>query len=173
MPKKNIESDLRVYLSGCFLIAQAGFFICCTTTVGLYWGIIILLKFHVQSRYFFLQSFAKFQKINHVKKKHYFAIFLPNSIATRMPYLPAKDELVSLDRLSSRGLWKWYNSEGFGPATIWRGAAFHFLENENSFETLIVIFENVSPKGSFWLKMKYFEISVLTANCRYLQTAAL
>ena len=44
-----------------------------------------------------------------------------------MPYLPAKDELVSLDRLSSRGLWKWYNSKGFGPATIWRGAAFHFL----------------------------------------------
>ena len=38
-----------------------------------------------------------------------------------------------------------------------------FLENENSLETLIVIFENVSPKGSFWLKMKYFEISVLTA----------
>ena len=48
-----------------------------------------------------------------------------------------------------------------------------FLENENSLETLIVIFENVSPKGSFWLKMKYFEISVLTANSRYLQTAAL
>ena len=39
-----------------------------------------------------------------------------------------------------------------------------FLEKENSLETLIVIFENVSPKGSFWLKMKYFEISVLTAN---------
>ena len=32
-------------------------------------------------------------------------------------------------------------------------AAFHFLavflENENSLETMIVIFENVSPKGSF------------------------
>ena len=60
-------------------------------------------------------------------KNAYLAIFLPNSIATGMPYLPAKDELVSLDRLSSRGLWKWYNSKGFGPATIWRGAAFHFL----------------------------------------------
>ena len=58
---------------------------------------------------------------------HYLAIFLPNNIVTGMPYLPAKDELVSLDRLSSRGLWKWYNSKGFGPATIWRGAAFHFL----------------------------------------------
>ena len=28
-----------------------------------------------------------------------------------MPYLPAKDELVSLNRLSSRWLWKWYNSK--------------------------------------------------------------
>ena len=33
---------------------------------------------------------------NRVKKK---TLFLP-----RMPYLPAEDELVSLDRLSSRGL---------------------------------------------------------------------
>ena len=32
-----------------------------------------------------------------------------------------------------------------------------FLEKENPLETFIVIFENVSPKGSFWLKMKYFE----------------
>ena len=45
-----------------------------------------------------------------------------------------------------------------------------FLENKNSLEALIVIFD-VSSKGSFWLKMKYFEISVLTANSRYLQTA--
>ena len=48
-----------------------------------------------------------------------------------------------------------------------------FLEKENSLETLIVIFENVSLKGFFWLNMKNFEISVLTANSRYLQTAAL
>ena len=48
-----------------------------------------------------------------------------------------------------------------------------FLEKENSLETLIVIFENVSPKGFFWLNMKNLEISVLTANSRYLQTAAL
>ena len=38
-----------------------------------------------------------------------------------------------------------------------------FLEKENPLET-IVIFENVSPKGFSWLKMKYFEISVLTAT---------
>ena len=48
-----------------------------------------------------------------------------------------------------------------------------FLEKENSLETLIVIFENVSPKGFFWLNMKNFEISVLKVNSRYLQTAAL
>ena len=48
-----------------------------------------------------------------------------------------------------------------------------FLEKENSLETLIVIFENVSPKGFFWLNMKNFEIAVLTANSRYLHTAAL
>ena len=38
-------------------------------------------------------------------------LFLPDSIATGLPYLPAKDELVSLNRLSSRGLRKWYNSK--------------------------------------------------------------
>ena len=48
-----------------------------------------------------------------------------------------------------------------------------FLEKENSLETLIVIFEKVSPKGFFRLNMKDFEISVLTANSRYLHTAAL
>ena len=37
-------------------------------------------------------------------KFDYLAIFLPQTIVTGMPYLPAKDELVSLNRLSSRGL---------------------------------------------------------------------
>ena len=36
-----------------------------------------------------------------------------------------------------------------------------FLEKENCLETLIVIFESVSPKGFFWLNMK---------DSRYLQT---
>ena len=58
--------------------------------------------------------------------------------------------------------------KGFRPATIWRGAAFHFLavfsQKKNTLETLIVIFENVSPKGFSWLKMKYFETSVFKAN---------
>ena len=62
--------------------------------------------------------------------------------------------------------------------TIWRGASLiftfcGFLEKENSIVTLIVIFENVSPKGFFRPNMTNFEISVLTANSRYLQTAAL
>ena len=45
-----------------------------------------------------------------------------------------------------------------------------FLEKENSLQSLIVIFENISPKGFFWLNMKF---AVLTANSRYLQRAAL
>ena len=108
-------------------------------------------------------------------KKTFLAIFLPNSIATRMPYLPAKDELVSLDRLSSRGLWKWFKRFWTGDYMAWGSISLFggFLEHENSLETLIVIFENVSTKGSFWLKLKYFEILVLTANSRYLQTAGL
>ena len=32
---------------------------------------------------------------------HYLATFLPNSIVTGMPYLPGKDELVSLNHFSS------------------------------------------------------------------------
>ena len=108
-------------------------------------------------------------------KIHYLAIFLPNSIATGLPYLPAKDELVSLNRLSSRGHWKWsYSKVLTGDDMAWGSISLFagFLEKENSLETLIVIFENVSPKGFFWLNMKNFEISVLTANSRYLQTAA-
>ena len=108
------------------------------------------------------------------------AIFLPNSTVTGMPYLPAKDEVVSFNCLSSRGLWKVLKFQGFRPATIWRGGAFHFLAVLSKKKILsklwllfIVIFENVSPKGLSWLKMKYFEISVLTANSRYLQIAAL
>ena len=70
-----------------------------------------------------------------------------------MPYLPAKDELVSLDRLSSRGLWKWYNSKGFGRATIWRGAAFHFL----------AVFSKMKILWKLWLWFsKMFHQSVLS-----------
>ena len=53
-------------------------------------------------------------------------MFLPNSIVTGMPYLPAKDELVSLNRLSSRGLWKWYNSKVFDRRLYGVGQHFTF-----------------------------------------------
>ena len=33
-----------------------------------------------------------------------------------------------------------------------------FLQKENFLQTLILIFENVSPKGFFWLNMKNFEV---------------
>ena len=72
-------------------------------------------------------------------------------------------------RFSSRGLQKWYNSKVLTVSKWWLCGViteFHFfagfLEKENSLETLIVIFKNVSPKGFFWMNMKNF-----------LQTAAL
>ena len=84
---------------------------------------------------------------------HYLAIFLPNNIAKGMPYLPAKMNLFP---------WTAFLPEGFENGMIqkvldrplymaWGSISLFgdFLENENSLETLIVIFENVSPKGSF------------------------
>ena len=135
--QKHRKWTSRLPLStGCFLIVQAGIF------YMLYYNSRALLRYNnsiYQAVIFFCKVSQKFIVhesaedrnlrviFNREKKMHYLAIFLPNSIATRMPYLPTKDELVSLDRRSSRGLWKWYNSKGFGPATIWRGAAFNFL----------------------------------------------
>ena len=86
---------------------------------------------------------------------HYLAIFLPNSIVTGMPYLPAKDELVSLNRLSSRGLWKWYNSKVLDRRLYGVGQHFtfcRFSQKRKFLEALIQIFENVSPRGfSDWI----------------------
>ena len=50
--------------------------------------------------------------------------------------------------------------KGFGPATIWGSISLFddFLEKDNPLETLVVIFENVSPKDFCRLKMNYFEI---------------
>ena len=78
-----------------------------------------------------------------------------------MPYLPAKDELVSLNHLSSRGLWKWYNSNVLDRRLYGVGQHFTFcwfLEKENSLETLIVIFENVSTRGFSLTEYEGFEI---------------
>ena len=72
----------------------------------------ILLKFHEPAVIFSFkvsQNFIVYESaenrnlrafFNRVKM-HYLAIFLPNSIVTGMPYLPAKDELVSFNRLFS------------------------------------------------------------------------
>ena len=144
-----------------FLVAQAGFFICCTTTVGLFWGITILLKFHVPSRDFFLQSFAKF----HCLWKCWRCLtYLPKmNLFPWTVFLPDGFENGIIQRFLTGDYMAW------GSISLFAG----FPEKENFLETLIVIFENVSPKGFFWLNMKNFEISVLTANSRYLQTAAL
>ena len=137
---KNIESELRVYLSrrvAFFLIAQAGIF------YMFYYNSRALLRYNnsiYQAVIFFFKVSQKFIVhesaedrnlrviFNREKKciilQYFYQIALQLECLT---YLPKIDELASLDRLSSRGLWKWYNSKGFGPATIWRGAAFHFL----------------------------------------------
>ena len=93
-----------------------------------------------------------------------------------MPYLPAKDELVSLNRLSSRGLWKWYNSKVLDRRLYGVGQHFtfcRFSRKRKFFGNFDCDFRKCFTKGFFWLNMKNFEISVLTANSRYLQTAAL
>ena len=76
-------------------------------------------------------------------------------------FLPEGFETAIIQRFSTSDYMAW------GSISLFAG----FLEKENPLETLI--FENVSPKGFFWLNMKNFEISVLTENSRYLQTAAL
>ena len=59
----------------------------------------------------FMKVLKKKAFFNQVKNSFSCNIFTIIIIVTGMPYLPGKDELVSLNRLSSRGLWKWYNSK--------------------------------------------------------------
>ena len=186
--QKHRKWTARLPLSaGCFLIAQAGFFIWCTTTVGLYWGIIILLKFHVPSRDFSVKVLHNFVVYESAVDRNLRTIFnrvknslscniLPNTIVTGMPYLPAKGEFVSLNRLSSRELWKWYNSKVFDRWLYGVGQHFTFSlfsRKRKLFAIFDCDFRKYFTKGFFWLNMKNLEISVLTANSRYLQTAAL
>ena len=123
-----------------FLIAQAGFFICCTTTVGLFWGIIILLKFHVPSRDFFLQSFAKFHCL---WKCWRCLIYLPKmNLFPWTVFLPDGFENGIIQRFLTGDYMAWGSISLFA----------RFLEKENPLQTLIVIYENVSPKGfSDWI----------------------
>ena len=77
------------------------------------------------------------------------------SIVTGMPYSLPKVELVSLNCFSFQGLWKWYNSRVFNQRLhAWRQHFASFLIKEDSLETLIVIFENVSPKFFFFYRIR-------------------
>ena len=75
-----------------------------------------------------------------------------------MPYQPAKDELVRRTVFLPEGLengiiqrfWKG-DYMAWGSISPFAG----FLEKENSLETLIVIFENVSPKDTEAFYWKY------------------
>ena len=107
-------------------------------------------------------------KKNGSQYNYYLAIFISNSIVTGMPYLPAKDELVSLNRLSSKGFWKWYNSKVFDRRLY--GVEQHFTFCR--FSRKRKFFGNFDCDFRkwffFWLNMEDFGISVLTENSRYL-----
>ena len=80
-----------------------------------------------------------------------------------MPYLPAKDELVSLNHSSSQGLWKWYNSKvlaifnkqwlhpSFLKKIFYRNFDFDFRKcfTEGFFLTEYEEFQNFSFDGKF------------------------
>ena len=92
-------------------------------------------------------------------KIHYLAIFLPDSIVTGMPYLPAKDEVVSLNRRFSWGLWKWYNSKVLDRRLYGVGQHFtfcRFSQKRKFLETLILIFAKCFTKGFFLTEYEEF-----------------
>ena len=91
-------------------------------------------------------------------------------IVTGMPYLPAKMNLFPWTVFLPNGFENGINQRFLtGDYMAWGSISLFvgFLEKENSLETLIVIFEKVSPKGFLWLNIKNFEISFLTTNSRY------
>ena len=84
---------------------------------------------------------------------------LPNSIVTGMPYLPAKDELVSLNRLSSRGLWKWYNSNVLDRRLygVWQHFTFcRFSRQRKFFGNFDCDFRKCFTKGFFLTEYEGF-----------------
>ena len=90
---------------------------------------------------------------------NYLPIFLPNSIVTGMPYLPAKDELVSLNRLSSRGLWKWYNSKVLDRRLYGVGQHFtfyRFSQKRKFFGNFDCDFQKCFTKGFFLTEYEEF-----------------
>ena len=92
-------------------------------------------------------------------KMHYLAIFLPNSILTGMSYLRAKDELVSLNRFSSRGLWKWYNSNVLDQRLygVWQHFTFcRFSRKRKFFGNFDCDFRKCFTKGFFLTEYEEF-----------------
>ena len=87
-------------------------------------------------------------------KMHYLAIFLLNSIVTEMPYLP-KMNLFLWTTFLSKGFkngiiqrfWRFLNGDCMAWTQHFTFAGFR--KKGNSLGTLIVIFDNVSPKGFF------------------------
>ena len=76
-----------------------------------------------------------------------------------MPYLPAKDELVSLNRLSSRGLWKWYNSKVLDRRLYGVGQHFTFCQfsrKRKFFGNFDFDFRKCFTKGIFLTKYEEF-----------------
>ena len=109
-------------------------------------------------------------------KIHYLAIFLQNTIVTGMPYVPAEDELVSLNRLSSRGLWKWYNSKVLDQRLYGVGQTFtfcRFSRKRKSFGNFDCDFRKCFSKQIFLTENEVFRNFSFEGNSRYLQTAAL
>ena len=100
-----------------------------------------------------------------------------------MPYLPAKDELVSLNRLSSRGLWKWYNSKVFDRRLYGVGQHFtfcRFSRKRKFFGNFDCDFRKCFTKGFFLTEYEEFlnfcfdgKFSIFTDSCSWRRTLAL
>ena len=87
-----------------------------------------------------------------------------------MPYLPVKDELISFNRLSSRGLWKWYNSKILVRRLYGGGEHFtfcRFSRKRKFVGNFHCDFRKCFTKGFFsdWI-WRISKFPVLTANIR-------
>ena len=170
---KNIENELRVYLS-----RRVAFNCPSWIFYMLYYNSRALLRFNNSTKIpctkplFYPSKFCKISLFMKVLKIgifgrflteyriHYLVIFLSNSIVTGMPYLPAKDELVSLNRLSSRGLWKWYNSKVLDRRLYGVGQHFtfcRFSRKRKFFGNFDCDFRKKFTKGFFLTEYKGFQ----------------
>ena len=125
--QKHRKLTARLPLSaGCFLIAQAGIFICCTTTVGLCWGIIINCTYQAVSFSFKVsQNFIVYRSVEDRNLRAFFnriKISVSCNIFTYLPKMNLFSWTVFLPEGFENGIIQRFNR----PATIWREAAFHF-----------------------------------------------